>query len=78
MNWKEVRVTTSQEAEETVVNLFYEAGAKGTAIESAANLSAIRDNKTVNYVDDRILAMDPETSCAVSYTHLTLPTNSRV
>ena len=30
MNWKEVRVTTSQEAEETVVNLFYEAGAKGT------------------------------------------------
>ena len=67
MNWKEVRVTASQEAEEAVVNLFYEAGAKGTAIESAANLSAIRDNKTVNYVDDRILAMDPETSCVTGY-----------
>lgn len=67
MNWKEVRVTTSQEAEEAVVNLFYEAGAKGTAVESAANLSAIRSDKTVNYVEDRILAMDPNMSYVAGY-----------
>ena len=34
MLWKEVQITTTLEAEEAVVNAFYEAGADGVAIQT--------------------------------------------
>lgn len=57
MIYKAVKITTTPEAEEAVVNLFETVGAKGTMSEGAENLSAIKDDKTINYVDEKILEM---------------------
>lgn len=59
MQWSEVQITTTPEAEEAVVNLFYEAGAEGVAIESIENLVVLEDDPTVNYIDESLLEMDP-------------------
>lgn len=57
MIYQAVKITTTPEAEDAVVNLFETAGAKGTMVEGAENLSAIKDDKTINYVDEALLAM---------------------
>ncbi|NLN97121.1 MAG: 50S ribosomal protein L11 methyltransferase [Eubacteriaceae bacterium] len=67
MNWTEVQVTTTAEAEDAVVNIFYDAGAQGVAVESSNNLLVIKDDPTVNAVDESILNMDPEISVVRGY-----------
>lgn len=67
MTWLEVQITTTLEAEEAVTELFYDAGAKGVVIESADNLVMLQEDPTVNYIDERLLAMDPNTSIVRAY-----------
>ncbi|MEG0377093.1 MAG: 50S ribosomal protein L11 methyltransferase, partial [Eubacterium sp.] len=67
MTWIEVQITTTLEAEEAVVNLFYEVGAKGVVIESTDNLMMIKDDPTINYIDESLLNMDPDTSVIRGY-----------
>lgn len=67
MTWLEVQITTTPEAEEAVVELFYGSGAKGVVIESADNLALIEKDPTVNYIDESILNMDPDISVIRGY-----------
>lgn len=67
MIWLEVQITTTLEAEEAVVNLFYDVGAKGVVIESGENLLMIQDDPTINYIDESILNMDPDVSVVRGY-----------
>lgn len=67
MTWMEVQIATTLEAEEAVINLFYDIGAKGVVIESGENLLVVESDPTVNYIDDSILNMDPETSYVRGY-----------
>ncbi len=67
MNWTEVQVTTTVEAEDAVVNIFYDAGAQGVAVESSDNLMIVKDDPTVNAVDETILNMDPEVAVVRGY-----------
>lgn len=67
MTWLEVQITTTLEAEEAIVNLFYEVGAKGVVIESGENLMMIQEDPTINYIDERILNMDPDVSIVRGY-----------
>lgn len=67
MIWMEVQITTTPEAEEAVTELFYNAGATGVVIESGENLLVLKDDPTINYVDDSILNMDPEVSFVRGY-----------
>ncbi|MEG1432045.1 MULTISPECIES: 50S ribosomal protein L11 methyltransferase [Eubacterium] len=67
MIWYEVQIKTTLEAEEAIAELFYEAGAKGVVIESAENLLLVQEDPTVNYIDERLLTMDPDTSIISGY-----------
>lgn len=67
MTWLEVQIATTLEAEEAVVNLFYETGAKGVVIESTENLMMLKEDPTVNYIDESILNMDPNASIVRGY-----------
>ncbi|MEG0509496.1 MAG: 50S ribosomal protein L11 methyltransferase [Eubacterium sp.] len=67
MTWIEVQITTTLEAEEAVINLFYEVGAKGVAIESTDNLVVVKEDPTVNYIDESLLNIDPDTSIVRGY-----------
>lgn len=67
MIWLEVQITTTLEAEEAIVNLFYEVGAKGVVIESGENLMMIQEDPTINYIDESILNMDPDVSVIRGY-----------
>lgn len=60
MIWTEVEIKTTPEAEEAVTELYYAAGAQGIAVESADNLADIRDDPTINYIDEAILNINPE------------------
>jgi ribosomal protein L11 methyltransferase len=67
VKWCEVQIKTTLEAEDAIAELFYEAGAKGVVIESAQNLMLVQDDPTVNYIDERLLAMDPDVSVIKGY-----------
>ena len=67
MTWLEVQIETTMEAEEAIVNLFYEAGAQGVVIESTENLMMLKEDPTVNYIDESILNMDPDASIIRGY-----------
>ncbi|MDO4287710.1 MAG: 50S ribosomal protein L11 methyltransferase [Eubacterium sp.] len=67
MTWLEVQIETTMEAEEAIVNLFYEVGAKGVVIESTENLMMLKEDPTVNYIDESILNMDPDASIIRGY-----------
>lgn len=67
MTWLEVQITTTLEAEEAVTELFYDVGAKGVVIESGDNLLMVQEDPTVNYIDEKLLAMDPDTSVVRGY-----------
>ena len=67
MLWNEVQIKTTLEAEEAIVELFYEAGAKGVVVESADNLILVQNDPTVNYIDESLLNMDPDTSIIKGY-----------
>jgi len=72
MQWTEVQITTTLEAEDAVVDLFYESGAQGVAIEDYGNLQLIQKDPTVNYIDESILNTDPNQSIIRGYFNETL------
>lgn len=67
MIWNEVQIKTTLEAEDAIVELFYDVGAKGVVIESTESLLMIQNDPTVNYIDERILNMDPDSSVIKGY-----------
>ena len=67
MLWKEVQITTTLEAEEAVVNAFYEAGAQGVAIQTLQDVLLIKEDPKVNFVDESLLEMDPNVSIVRGY-----------
>ncbi|MBC3797407.1 50S ribosomal protein L11 methyltransferase [Acetobacterium tundrae] len=67
MFWKEVQITTTLEAEEAVVNAFYEAGAQGVAIQTLQDVLLIQQDPKVNFVDESLLEMDPNVSIIRGY-----------
>ena len=60
MIWMEVEITTTPEAEEAVTEIFYREGAKGVVVESGSNLTVLKEDPTVGYIDDALLSMDPD------------------
>ena len=67
MDWKAIEIIVKREAEDAVTNILYEAGLKGTAIESVENLIAVQDDPTINYFDQKILDFDPKISKITGY-----------
>lgn len=55
MLWKEVQITTTLEAEEAVVNAFYDAGADGVAIQTLQDVLLIQQDPKVNFIDEALL-----------------------
>ena len=67
MDWKAIEIIIKREAEDAVTNILYEAGLKGTAIESVENLIAVQDDPTINYFAQKILDFDPNISKITGY-----------
>ena len=67
MKWQEVQIKTTREAEDAISELFYASGAKGVVIESTEDLMLVKEDPTVNYIDERLLTMDPDTSIISGY-----------
>jgi ribosomal protein L11 methyltransferase len=67
MLWKEVQITTTLEAEEAVVNAFYDAGADGVAIQTLQDALLIQQDPKVNFVDESLLELDPNVSIVRGY-----------
>ncbi|MGV8905558.1 MAG: 50S ribosomal protein L11 methyltransferase [Acetobacterium sp.] len=67
MLWKEVQITTTLEAEEAVVNAFYESGAQGVAIQTLNDVLLVQQDPKVNFVDESLLEIDPNASKITGY-----------
>jgi len=67
MLWKEVQITTTLEAEEAVVNAFYESGAQGVVIQTLHEVLLIQQDPKVNFVDESLLEIDPDASIITGY-----------
>jgi len=66
--WTEVQIKTTPEAEEAISNIFYEVGVEGVVIESPNDLMILKNNEIMwDYVDERLLEMDPEISIIKAY-----------
>jgi ribosomal protein L11 methyltransferase len=67
MLWKEVQITTTLEAEEAVINAFYESGAQGVAIQTLQDVLLIQQDPMVDFVDESLLEIDPNASIVRGY-----------
>lgn len=67
MLWKEVQITTTLEAEEAVVNAFYESGAQGVVIQTLQDVLLLQNDPKVNYIDESLLEIDPNASIVRGY-----------
>ncbi len=67
MLWKEVQITTTIEAEEAVVNAFYESGAEGVVIETLQDVILLQEDPKVNFIDESLLEIDPDVSIVRAY-----------
>jgi len=67
MIWKEVQITTTLEAEEAVVNAFYESGAQGVVIQTLNDVLLVQQDPKVNFVDEALLEIDPNASKITGY-----------
>ncbi len=67
MQWSEVQITTTPEAEDAVAELFYEAGAGGVAIENSNDINDLWNNPLVGYIDESILNRPENTSLIRGY-----------
>lgn len=67
MLWKEVQITTTLEAEEAVINAFYESGAQGVVIQTLQDVLLIQDDPKVNFVDESLFEIDPDAAIIRGY-----------
>ncbi len=67
MLWKEVQITTTIEAEEAVVNAFYESGAEGVVIETLQDVILLKEDPKIDFVDESLLEIDPDVSIVRAY-----------
>ena len=67
MLWKEVQITTTIEAEEAVVNAFYESGAEGVVIETLQDVILLKEDPKIDFIDESLLEIDPDVSIVRAY-----------